>query len=98
MPFLTLTQQRLLIVLVSFVLLLSSPPIPSIAQDTPVGLTVYVVNYPLQYFAERIAGQHASVVLPVPEDEDPTFWIPDPATITAYQRADPLALMPVCPR
>ncbi|MGB6281042.1 MAG: hypothetical protein WBG91_12605, partial [Syntrophobacteria bacterium] len=25
-------------------------------------LTIYVVNYPLQYFAERIAGEHARVV------------------------------------
>ena len=92
MPFLPLTYQRLLIVLASIVLLLSTPPTPSVAQDTPAGLTVYVVNYPLQYFAERIAGKHATVVLPVPEDEDPAFWMPDPATITAYQQADLILL------
>lgn len=51
-------------------------------------LTVYVVNYPLQYFAQRIAGEHAEVVLPVPPDVDPAFWMPDVATIAAYQRAD----------
>ena len=29
-------------------------------------LTVYVVNYPLQYFAERIGGGHVKVVFPAP--------------------------------
>ena len=55
-------------------------------------LTVYVVNYPLQYFAQRIAGEHAEVVLPVPPDVDPAFWMPDVATIAAYQRADLILL------
>ncbi len=50
-------------------------------------LTVYVVNYPLQYFAERIAGGHAKVVFPAPADEDPAFWTPDLDTIAAFQRA-----------
>ena len=55
-------------------------------------LTVYVVNYPLQYFAERIAGEQATVVLPAPADADPAFWMPDVETITAYQRADLIVL------
>jgi zinc transport system substrate-binding protein len=54
--------------------------------------TVYVVNYPLQYFAERIAGDHASVVFPAPSDEDPAFWTPDVKTIGRYQRADLILL------
>ena len=37
-------------------------------------LSVYVVNYPLKYFAERIAGEHATVILPVPAGNDPAFW------------------------
>ena len=50
--------------------------------------TVYVVNYPLQYFAERIAGDRVKVVFPAPADEDPAFWKPDLDTIAAYQAAD----------
>ena len=49
---------------------------------------VYVVNYPLQYFAERIAGDQVSVVFPAPPDGDPAFWNPDVETIAAFQAAD----------
>lgn len=55
-------------------------------------LTVYTVNYPLQYFAQRIAGEHAEVVYPGPADEDPAFWTPDLETILEYQRADLILL------
>jgi zinc transport system substrate-binding protein len=55
-------------------------------------LTVYVVNYPLKYFAERIAGGHGMVVFPAPADVDPAFWIPDAKTILVYQRADLILL------
>jgi zinc transport system substrate-binding protein len=50
--------------------------------------TVYVVNYPLQYFAERIGGEQVNVVFPAPADEDPAFWKPDVSTIAAFQAAD----------
>ena len=50
--------------------------------------TVYVVNYPLQYFAERIGAEQVRVVFPAPADEDPAFWKPDVATIAAFQGAD----------
>lgn len=50
--------------------------------------TVYVVNYPLQYFAERIAGDRVKVVFPAPADGDPAFWKPDVDTIAAFQGAD----------
>jgi zinc transport system substrate-binding protein len=50
--------------------------------------TVYVVNYPLQYFTQRIAGNHVKVVFPAPPDEDPAFWKPDTETISAFQAAD----------
>jgi len=55
-------------------------------------LTVYVVNYPLKYFAERIAGEHARVVFPAPKEVDPAFWMPDAETIQKYQRADLILL------
>ena len=50
--------------------------------------TVYVVNYPLQYFTERIGAEHVQVVFPAPADEDPAFWKPDVNTIAAFQAAD----------
>jgi len=55
-------------------------------------LNIYVVNYPLQYFAERIAGEHARVVFPAPTDVDPAYWMPDAKTISDYQRADLILL------
>ncbi|MGW8323006.1 MAG: metal ABC transporter substrate-binding protein [Thermodesulfobacteriota bacterium] len=55
-------------------------------------LTIYVVNYPLKYFAERIAQGHAKVVFPAPADEDPAFWTPGLETIAAYQKADLILL------
>ena len=51
-------------------------------------LTVYTVNYPLKYFAERIGGEYVTAVFPAPADEDPAFWVPDVNTISAYQQAD----------
>ena len=55
-------------------------------------LNVYVVNYPLQYFAERIGGPHVKVTLPVPADADPAYWVPSIADIGAYQQADIILL------
>ena len=55
-------------------------------------LTVYTVNYPLQYFAQRIAGEHAEVVFPAPADVDPAFWQPSAEDIAAYQQADLILL------
>jgi zinc transport system substrate-binding protein len=55
-------------------------------------LTVYVVNYPLQYFAERIGGEHVNVSFPAPADVDPAYWMPDAKTISEYQQADLILL------
>jgi len=55
-------------------------------------LTVYTVNYPLAYFAERIGGEHIQVVFPVPPDIDPAFWEPDAKDIAAFQQADLILL------
>ncbi len=49
---------------------------------------VLVANYPLQYFAQRLAGDAVEVRFLAPKDEDPAFWQPDEATITAFQNAD----------
>ena len=55
-------------------------------------LRIYTVNYPLQYFAQRIAGDDAEVIFPAPGDIDPAFWKPDVQTVGAYQGADLILL------
>jgi zinc transport system substrate-binding protein len=47
---------------------------------------VCTVNYPLAYFAERIAGGHIEVVFPAVEG-DPAFWTPSTEMIITYQNA-----------
>ena len=51
-------------------------------------LVVYVVNYPLQYFAERIGGTNVQVEFPAPLEGNPAFWSPGFETVAAYQGAD----------
>ena len=55
-------------------------------------LTVYAVNAPLATFAERLAGDKAKVVMPVPPGRDPAFWRPSIADIAAVQAADLILL------
>lgn len=55
-------------------------------------LTIYSVNYPLAYFAERIAGDRIKVSFPAPPDVDPANWSPDAETIIEYQQADLILL------
>ena len=55
-------------------------------------LSVYVDNYPLQYFAQRIAGEHADVTFPTTGDEDPALWQPTIEIIAGYQQADLILL------
>jgi zinc transport system substrate-binding protein len=58
----------------------------------PVGavepLTVYTVNYPLQYFAERIGGDRVRAVYPGPSDRDPALWSPSREILRQYRSAD----------
>lgn len=56
------------------------------------GETVYTVNYPLSYFAERIAGDFASVIFPVPTGIDPAFWQPSRKDIRDFQRSNLILL------
>ncbi|MCP4767556.1 MAG: zinc ABC transporter solute-binding protein [Gammaproteobacteria bacterium] len=73
-----------------FILLYLFLPMSLAQADTP--LTIYTVNYPLAYFAERIADDQARVVFPAPAGIDPAFWQPDIETIRAYQQADLILL------
>jgi len=52
---------------------------------TPV---VYTTFYPTMYFTQRIAGDTATIICPVPPDEDAIFWQPSPDIIADYQQAD----------
>lgn len=72
--------------------ILTFPSSSSATNGDPKELTVYVVNYPLTYFAQRIAGEHADVVFPAPAGGDPAYWMPDAETILEYQRADLILL------
>jgi zinc transport system substrate-binding protein len=64
----------------------------SVSANAGDKLLVYTVNYPLQYFAERIAGEYARVEFPAPADVDPASWKPDAETIRGYQQADLILL------
>jgi zinc transport system substrate-binding protein len=55
-------------------------------------LQVAVVNYPLEYFAQRIGGDHVEVLFLAPGDTDPAFWHPDAEAISRYQQADLILL------
>lgn len=55
-------------------------------------LSIFTVNYPLQYLAERIGGDLVSVELPVPAAEDPAYWRPSAEQIADYQSADLILL------
>jgi len=73
---------RLVLIFFSFIFAL---PQQGMAEEK---LTIYTVNYPLTYFAERIGGDLVNVVFPAPPDVDPAFWIPDLKTVRKYQKAD----------
>lgn len=53
---------------------------------------VYVSNYPLKYFAERLGGDQIDVHFLAPADGDPAFWKPTDADVTKLQSADLLLL------
>ena len=50
--------------------------------------TIYVTNYPLKYFCDRIGADKIQVKLPIPADIDPAFWQPDADTISQLQQGD----------
>ncbi|MEM1150229.1 MAG: metal ABC transporter substrate-binding protein [Pseudomonadota bacterium] len=60
-----------------------------LAQDDP---RVVAVNYPIQYFTERLLGDAGEVIFPVPADVDPSFWRPGISDISLIQGADLILL------
>ncbi len=65
---------------------------PSAAESETDVPTVYTVNYPLQYFAERIGADLVRVEFPTPADVDPAFWTPDAEALAGFQQADLILL------
>lgn len=53
---------------------------------------VAVVNYPLAYMVERLAGTAVEVVFPTPPDVDPAFWWPGSDGVRLFQDADLILL------
>ena len=53
---------------------------------------VYTTFFPTTAFAQRIAGDLAEIVCPLPADADPITWKPAPDQIRAYQDADLIVL------
>ncbi len=68
------------------------PPPEDAGPETAAPLSVYTVNYPLRYFAERIGGELVDATFPAPADVDPALWSPDAETVAAYQGADLILL------
>lgn len=77
----------LVVALVALICACDEAPAPAPVGDSA-PFSVYTVNYPLAYFAERIGGEHAEVTFPAPAHVDPAFWQPPPEVVAEYQRAD----------
>lgn len=69
-----------------------TPPTIEPVDDGTQLPTVYTVNYPLQFFAQRIGGDAINVLFPGPADADPAYWSPGPEAVSAYQQADLILL------
>jgi zinc transport system substrate-binding protein len=79
------------VVALIFILLIGCKPM----TDAPTPLAgkprVAVVNYPLAFFVERIAGDLVEVHFPA-MDGDPAFWKPSAAEVREFQSADLILL------
>ena len=70
----------------------TATPTAGAADSSVHMLTVFAVNYPLQYFAQRIGGNLVDARFPGPADQDPAYWQPNVDTVIAYQQADLIIL------
>lgn len=80
---------KLLVCLQVGAMVVLATAVQTTAQDT---LRVVTVNYPLQYMAQRLLGDTAEVVFPVPPGTDPSFWRPSVSDISMIQEADLIVL------
>ena len=74
--------------LVPLILILSCGSEPKKKEAVVEKLKVVAVNYPISYFAERIAGDLVHLDYPIPPDTDPAYWIPLDTALSIYQEAD----------
>jgi zinc transport system substrate-binding protein len=65
---------------------------PTRARERSSLPTAYVVNHPLQVFAQRIGGDSWDVRFPAPAEMDPADWSPTAEIVAAYQGADIILL------
>jgi zinc transport system substrate-binding protein len=77
--------------LASLCLLAAVPLVRAGTTGSP-SLRIVASNYPLAYFAERLAGARSVVDFPAPPDVDPAFWRPDAKAVGRMQRADLIVL------
>ena len=54
--------------------------------------SIITVNYPLYYFAQQLAGDLATVILPVPAGTDPAQWNPQLEDVLRMQQAELIIL------
>jgi len=87
-----LITPQIIIVVVLFSCFFTSFNTISEAENRKLVFRIYVVNYPLQYFAQRIGGDKVNVFFPAPPDIDPAFWTPGREVIRQYQKADLILL------
>lgn len=71
----------------AFILCLAAATTTSL-NAAPAKPQIFTVNYPLAYFAERIAGVVVEVVFPAGRGVDPADWHPDTQVVVGYQNAD----------
>jgi zinc transport system substrate-binding protein len=69
----------------------AAPDRAPVSQETD-SPTIYTVNYPLSYFAKRMAPAGVRVVFPVPRGIDPAFWKPSADAVQDYQAASLILL------
>jgi zinc transport system substrate-binding protein len=88
--------KRLLIATLLVLSACEADPLTSDAPGRALGpdkrISIYTVNYPLQYFVQRIGGDLVDVIFPAPRGIDPASWMPDVDTVAEYQRADVIIL------
>jgi zinc transport system substrate-binding protein len=84
---------KALVLLPLLLLAACKPSAPSAGAAARAGKpVVHSANYPLHCFASRLGGDAIEAVFSAPADEDPAFWQPDDAALTAFQQADLILL------
>ena len=82
----------ILLILAAFILLSCGEKKDQLETNTSQKPKVAVVNYPLNYFTNRVADNIVDVVYLVPGDIDPAYWEPKPQQVELYQNADLIIL------